>query len=102
MAAGHYQPELLFPGHPDIVERIRQHPALLVERMREEGRDPRIRWRTLAQLLGVPFESGICHEWFRASMEDPICWPRFLHGPDDGNLNAEELPEVLSMSRAIR
>jgi predicted nucleotidyltransferase component of viral defense system len=29
MAAGHYQPELLFPEHPGIVERIRQHPALL-------------------------------------------------------------------------
>jgi predicted nucleotidyltransferase component of viral defense system len=26
MAAGHYQPELLFPEHPEIVERIRQHP----------------------------------------------------------------------------
>lgn len=29
MAAGKYTPELLFPEHPDIVERIRQHPALL-------------------------------------------------------------------------
>ncbi len=29
MAAGRYQPELLFPDRPEIVERIRQHPALL-------------------------------------------------------------------------
>jgi hypothetical protein len=29
MAAGKYQPELLFPSHPEIVERIRRHPALL-------------------------------------------------------------------------
>jgi predicted nucleotidyltransferase component of viral defense system len=29
MAAGHYRPELLFPGQPEIVERIRQQPALL-------------------------------------------------------------------------
>jgi predicted nucleotidyltransferase component of viral defense system len=29
MAAGKYAPELLFPEHPDIVERIRRHPALL-------------------------------------------------------------------------
>jgi predicted nucleotidyltransferase component of viral defense system len=29
MAAGHYQPELLFPEQPEIVERIRRHPALL-------------------------------------------------------------------------
>jgi len=29
MASGKYQPELLFPKQPEIVERIRQHPALL-------------------------------------------------------------------------
>lgn len=29
IAAGKYQPELLFPKHPEIVERIRFHPALL-------------------------------------------------------------------------
>jgi hypothetical protein len=29
MASGHYRPELLFPKHAEIVERIRQHPALL-------------------------------------------------------------------------
>ncbi len=29
MASGKYQPELLFPEQPEIVERIRQHPALL-------------------------------------------------------------------------
>jgi hypothetical protein len=29
MAAGHYRPELLFPGEAVIVGRIRQHPALL-------------------------------------------------------------------------
>jgi len=29
IASGKYQPELLFPGRPEIVERIRQHPALL-------------------------------------------------------------------------
>jgi hypothetical protein len=29
MASGRYQPELLFPEQPEIVERIRQHPALL-------------------------------------------------------------------------
>lgn len=67
-----------------------------VERLRKEGRGPRIRWRELAQLFGMPFEAEICHEWFRASMEEPGCWPRFLGGPDDGSLNAEELSAVLS------
>lgn len=72
-----------------------------VETVRKEGGSSRIRWRTLAQLLSVPFEPEICHEWFRASMEEPICWPRFLSGPDDGNLNAEELREVISVLRVF-
>ena len=29
MASGTYAPELLFPGHPEIAERIRHHPALV-------------------------------------------------------------------------
>lgn len=29
MATGQYKPELLCPEHPDAVERIRAHPALL-------------------------------------------------------------------------
>jgi hypothetical protein len=29
MASGKYQPELLFPKQPEIVQRIREHPALL-------------------------------------------------------------------------
>ena len=33
-----------------------------VERMRKENQGPRIRWRSLAQLLGVPFAGEICHE----------------------------------------
>src|SRR5215468_1810029 len=44
-----------------------------VDGLRREGRGPRIRWRELAQLLGVPFEAEICHEWFRVSMEEPGC-----------------------------
>jgi len=70
-----------------------------VERLRKEGRGPRIRWRELAHLYGVPFQAGICHEWFRASMDEPGCWPRFLCGPDDGNLNVKELSAMLSVLR---
>jgi hypothetical protein len=29
IGAGKYQPELLFPNNPEIVERIRLHPALV-------------------------------------------------------------------------
>jgi hypothetical protein len=69
-----------------------------VESLREEDRGSRIRWKTLAHLFGVPFKSEICHEWFRVSMEVG-CWPRFLFGPSEGNLNGKELAELLSVLR---
>lgn len=72
-----------------------------VESLRKEGSDRRIRWRALARLLGVPFEPEICDRWFYLSMEDPTCAARFLRGPDDGNLNADELSEVLSILRTF-
>jgi hypothetical protein len=72
-----------------------------VEGLRQESRGPRIRWSELAQLFGVPFEAEICHEWFRAAMEEPGCWPRFLGGPDDAGLNAEELSALLSVLQPV-
>ena len=40
MGGGSYQPELLFPKRPEIVNRIRQHPALLwkAENVRDHRR----------------------------------------------------------------
>lgn len=72
-----------------------------VERLGKESRGPRIRWRDLAELFGVPFGAEICHEWFRASMEEPECWPRFLRGPDDAGLNGEELSALLSVLQPV-
>jgi hypothetical protein len=72
-----------------------------VEILREGHQGPRIRWKTLAQMLGAPFGSEICHEWFRASMKEPWCWPRFLYGPGEGYLNTEEFSEVFSVLRAF-
>lgn len=72
-----------------------------VERLREERRGARIRWKTLAQLLGVAFQTEICHEWFRTTMEEAGCWPRFLVGPGEGFLNDQELPEVVSILGAL-
>jgi hypothetical protein len=68
-----------------------------VESVREELRGPRIRWQTLAQLFGVPFESAISHAWFQARMEAKDCWARFLFGPDDGTLNDDELSEMVAV-----
>jgi hypothetical protein len=70
-----------------------------VQAQREKGAGPRIRWKEIANFLGVPFEPQICHAWFRASMNDPTCWPRFLCGPVEGNLDQEELSEMVSILR---
>lgn len=72
-----------------------------VEGLREQRQGPRIRWKTLAQLMGVPFAPEICHEWYRTRMEEPGCWPRFLYGPSEGDLNATELAEMLSVLRSF-
>jgi hypothetical protein len=66
-----------------------------VEGLRYSGRGPRIRWRELAQLYALPFEAEICHKWFFRA--DPVCLPRFLFGPGDGSLNAQELSAFLSV-----
>jgi hypothetical protein len=73
---------------------------LFVEKLREEGHGPRIRWKELARLFGVPFQAEICYEWFRTTMEEPG-WPRFLIGPGEGFLNSEELSEVIPILSAV-
>jgi hypothetical protein len=70
-----------------------------VQTKREKSEGPRIKWKEIASYLGVPFEPQICHEWFRASMKEPACWPRFLYGPYEGNLDHEELSELVSILR---
>jgi hypothetical protein len=70
-----------------------------VQTKREKGEDPNIRWKEIASYLGVPFEPQICHAWFRAGMKEPACWPRFLYGPAEGNLDHEELSEIVSILR---
>jgi hypothetical protein len=72
-----------------------------IENLRVESRGPRIRWQTLAQLFGVPFESAISPEWFRARMEARDCWPRFLFGPGDGTLNHDEVSEMVAVLDAF-
>ena len=63
-----------------------------IEAQRGKGEAPRIRWKALAELLRAPFESEICHAWFRATLSDPTCWPRFLYG---ANMSAStQAPEV--------
>ena len=85
------------------IARLRIPPCTelrsFVETKRDKGEGPRIKWKELAAFFGVPFASEICHEWFRVRLSDPACWSRFFCGPDEGNLDCEELSEVLSLLR---
>jgi hypothetical protein len=56
----------------------------------------RIRWKSVADALGLAFESGITDDWFRAVIEAG-CWPRLIYGPDDGWLNGEEASALLQV-----
>jgi hypothetical protein len=70
----------------------------LIKSKREEGQRPQVFWRELCEQLGVPFQPEINLEWFRAKLE-PGCWPRFLAGPDMGNLAADECGELVLLLR---
>jgi hypothetical protein len=68
----------------NLVEQHRSNPT------------PRIRWKTVADALGLAFESGITDDWFRSVIE-PGCWPRFIYGPGDGWLDPEEGRALVSI-----
>jgi hypothetical protein len=65
----------------------------LVERARIHNEIIRVRWKSVAKALDVPFVSGISDEWFRKHLE-PGCWPRFIWGPGEGYLEPEEYAEL--------
>jgi hypothetical protein len=66
-----------------------------VESRRADAANTRFRWREIAERLGVPFEPEINHEWFAERLRpNPQCWPRFIFGPAEGNLNVDERTEL--------
>lgn len=70
-----------------------------ITNLRKERQGTRIRWRELSDLFGVPFKTEICLEWFRTTMDEPSCWGRLLYGPGEGQLNSEELAEIVPILR---
>jgi hypothetical protein len=69
-----------------------------VEDRRTNAQGSRVRWRDVADVAGVPFAPEINHAWYRKRLAEG-CWPRFLRGPDEGLLDAEECAEVASVLR---
>jgi hypothetical protein len=67
-----------------------------VQRMRTDREAPTLRWKQVAEALGVPFQRQLSHEWFRPVLE-PGCWPRYVSGPDEGILEEREATTLISI-----
>ena len=64
--------------------------------LRDRSLDSRVRWKSLAEQLGVPFAPEINVSWYRKKLEEE-CWPRFLAGPDDATLGDGCFTEFVSV-----
>jgi hypothetical protein len=64
---------------------------------REQSLGTRVRWKDLANLLGVPFTPEINVSWYRKKLEDGWCWPAFLGGPSDAVLGDGCFDELISL-----
>jgi hypothetical protein len=69
-----------------------------VETKRTTSSGTRLRWRELSELLNVPFEPEINHNWFAERLQpSPQCWPRFIYGPSEGTLDMAGCAEVANI-----
>ena len=69
----------------------------LVIQRRRSSPTSRISWKEAANALGVPYAPQIKHSWFANRLQPhPECWPRFIYGPADGTLEADECRELTS------
>jgi hypothetical protein len=71
-----------------------------VQRMRTEPEAPTLRWKKVAEALGVPFQRHLSYEWFRSVLE-PGCWPRYVSGPVEGILEEREAAALISILSAF-
>ena len=68
----------------------------LAEKVRRRNGGTRISWREVAAFFGFPFAPGLSYIWISRQLA-PTCWPRFIYGPGDGYLEAEEYTEIASL-----
>ena len=67
----------------------------LIQKHRAEN-SLRVRWRELADLYQLPYQRNINLEWFQGKIEQG-CWPRYLAGPNEGQLGSEEFERLCSL-----
>ncbi|UWZ86016.1 hypothetical protein [Occallatibacter riparius] len=64
--------------------------------------DSRIRWKDAADAFGVPYAPELTHSWFSQRLKpNPQCWPRFIWGPADGTLDAQECNQLVSVLAGV-
>jgi hypothetical protein len=68
--------------------------------LRDQSLGTRVRWKILAEQLGVTFAPEINAAWYRKKLED-ACWPRFLSGPSDATLGDGCLTELTSLLQSF-
>ncbi len=74
---------------------------LAIEKRRSSPKS-RIFWKDAARALGVPFAPEINHGWFARRLDPyPDCWPRFIRGPAEGNLDPDECGELVRVLRSV-
>jgi hypothetical protein len=74
---------------------------LVIEKRRSSSTS-RIFWRDAATALGVPYAPELNHSWFSTRLKPhPECWPRFISGPANGTLEAEECRELVALLTAV-
>jgi hypothetical protein len=70
----------------------------LVVQKRHSHLAPRILWKDAANALQLPYAPEINHSWFSSRLQPyPDCWPRFIYGPAEGALEADECGELVSL-----
>jgi hypothetical protein len=96
-----YMDNPLTPGEEKIVQipPCAELRSLIIN-LRTQRRGTRLRWKEIADLLKVPFQAELNHEWYRAKLE-PGCWPRYLYGPADGTLDSEGCSATVSILRPL-
>jgi len=87
----------LSPQEQEVLGLPRCEPLRdLVTRLRTFDGNTRVRWKSVAEALGLPFVAGLSDDWCRAVVETG-CWPRYIYGPEDGQLYEEALLELSSL-----
>lgn len=100
-ASYEYMDNSLTPREEEIVQipPCTELKTLIIN-LRKQHRGTRLKWKEIADALGVPFEPELTHAWYRAKLE-PGCWPRYLYGPDEGTLKSEECRAIVSDLRPL-